>query len=166
MNYITNSQNQTFSTQKYYFHICARTHGDENFSCPIATVWELCIRKMGQAYNSTQVDIIGFVLMNNHYHLIIKANFEMLNEFMCIYKFSFFQNFHYEIIRSNKYLHHAYRYIYQNPIRAKISNRVQDYPYSFISKIKNERSLPFPIIDKFGVLDEYKLFWLNQTLVP
>ena len=156
--------NQTFTKSKYYFHINTRTRDDANFEPPMELAFELCIDKLHQAHLVCEVDINGFVLMNNHYHLIINCTYEELSEFMQLFKLSFLDQFHYDVIRSKKYLYNAYRYIYQNPIRAGLTKRIQDYPYSLIYKLYHLENIPFPVIDKFGIVDEYKLFWMNQSL--
>lgn len=164
LNKNSHSKNQLFSNQKYYFHINSRTKDDSNFEPPMDLAWELCIDKLHLAFKLTRIDINGFVLMNNHYHLIIRATLEELSEFMQVFQMSFLENFHYDVIRSQKYLHHAYRYIYQNPLRANLCKRVQDYPYSLLYKLYHYENIPFPVIDKFGIVDDYKLYWLNQEV--
>ena len=164
LNKNSQTKNQMFRNRKFYFHINTRTKDDTNFEPPMDLAFELCIDKLHQAHQICDVDINGFVLMNNHYHLIINCSFEELSEFMQIFKLSFLDEFHYEVIRSKKYLHNAYRYIYQNPIRAGLSKRVQDYPYSLIYKLYHFERIPFPVIDKFGIVDDYKLYWMNQEI--
>jgi putative transposase len=68
------------------------------------------------------------------------------------------------VIRSKSYLYNCYRYIYQNPLRAKISQRVEDYPFSTIHYI--HRGIPFviPLFDQFGFKDKYMLDWLNVPM--
>lgn len=105
----------------------------------------------------------AFVLMGTHFHLLCRGKplekgwWENQGMELC---FS-------EVIHP-KYALHTYRYIYQNPLRAKLVLRVEDYPYhSLQSKdllhgtlrsVLHERSclLPYHLQNI-----EAELSWLN-----
>jgi putative transposase len=57
------------------------------------------------------------------------------------------------------YYYQVYRYIFQNPVRAKIVSRVEDYPFSTLKE-----NVPFPIHSfipmSFGGLAG-EICWLN-----
>jgi hypothetical protein len=101
--------------------------------------------------------------MNNHYHLLFKAKESNIKLFLDTFSFTYFGDANIEVIRSNRYLRHTYKYIYQNPIRANLVNRVEDYPFSSIHYKSKGMLFDFPICDKFGMADEFKLHWLNET---
>lgn len=144
------------------FHITARTTNDLYFSSPISQVWRECLEKLQAAQTEYGLDIHSFVLMNNHYHLLLKSPNHLLIPFMRKFKLDYFHEFKYELIQSKKYLFHTYRYIYQNPIRAKLVKKVEDYPYSSMFYLKKGKSMTLPLVDKYGFNDEFKMKWLNS----
>lgn len=90
-------------------------------------------------------DIYGYVIMSNHYHLIIKISEAPLSDIMhrINNKFSRTFNIKYKrtghvfenrykgiLVIDDKYLLSLLRYVHQNPVAAKICNRVKDYPWS------------------------------------
>ena len=150
--------------QKLLFHLTSKTPDQTWFKKPISTMWhELCSR-LEVIQNTYDADIISFLLMNNHFHLLIKTS---VNDLHCSIKHlkpQTFQNQKIQHLSSRTYLYHAYRYIYQNPIRANLVKRVEDYPYSSLYDIWRGQKPPFSIIDRFGILDDYKLHLLNQPI--
>lgn len=90
-------------------------------------------------------DILGYVIMDNHYHLIIKMYDDKLEDvmFMINNRMSHFLKFHLnrtghvfesryfcKKVESNGYLLWLLRYVHRNPIRAKIVNNIDDYIWS------------------------------------
>jgi len=155
-----NLENQPL--KKSYYHLSARTPSDEYFKTPMPRAWKECIQSLKLKSQGLDIDINGFVLMNNHYHLILKSNLRDLSKFQKSFTPLGLPAAKYELISNGKYLFHAYRYIYQNPLRAGLTRRIEDYPYSFISCMHKKKRFEFPVIDKFGFNDEYKLYWLNE----
>lgn len=155
-------KNQGLKSQ--FFHITARTKDDKYFKKSIHFVWRDCLKNLSLAYQKHPIDINGFVLMNNHYHLIAYTNQFKLQSFVGEFSPSYLENFKFEAITAKTYLYHAYKYIYQNPLRAQLVKNVEDYPYCLLHHLVQGRCFPFPIIDKFGVNDEFKLAWLNNKI--
>lgn len=92
-----------------------------------------------------QVDIHHAVFMSNHMHLLVTPNENNLGQAMSYFltnlaKFLNFklkrndhifgQRYHPTLIKDSKHFMNAIRYIYQNPIRAKITRKPSDYKYS------------------------------------
>jgi len=148
--------------QRFYFHLSARTKNDYYFKSPISKVWDECLNNFLKNPKKKDVDFIGFVLMSNHYHLLIRAKFDDMKEFMHSFYIPNMNDYNFETIQSNRYLKYSYRYIYQNPIRANLVKNVQDYPYSFIHYLYNQKELKLNICDLYGFNDEYKSLWLNK----
>lgn len=148
--------------KSHIYHINSKTSGGQYFRAPIPQVWKHALKELDVFYKRHKVDIIAFTLMSNHYHLIIKLSSNQLNKFT--HNFHMPQKMipHFEVIRSKKYLNQCYRYIYQNPLRAKLATRIQDYPYSLIAELARGEMLPFPVCDRLGFNDEYKFYYLNQ----
>jgi len=107
-------------------------------------------------------EIGSFVLMSNHFHMIIWTPNENLDEIMNhllrevskkINKSSnrinhvFGGPYKWSLITTQKYLVHAYRYLYQNPIRSKITKKAEEYPYSTLYKLINRETIKFKVFD-------------------
>ncbi|MDD3591732.1 MAG: transposase [Sulfurovum sp.] len=91
------------------------------------------------------ITIHNYCLMNNHYHLLIETENENLSKFMRQINMNYAIYFNKKYKRSGHlwqgrykswymtdeaYLYTLILYIEQNPIKAKIVKRIEDYPYS------------------------------------
>lgn len=105
----------------------------------------------------------AFVLMGNHFHLLCQGlpqNVDWWEQAGMELCFS-------EVIHP-KYALHTYRYIFQNPLRAQLCQRVEDYPYHSLLyenlskklcrsiKLERARVLPYHLQSK-----QAELSWLN-----
>jgi len=123
--------------------------------------------------------LIGYVLMDNHYHLLIQTMDIKLQKIMhqINNKYSKYFNAIYErcghvfqgrykasLIRDERYLIKVLAYIHQNPVKAGICKRVEDYKWSsdkFYRKKLNgfiETRTMIEIIEK-GFSDSKKNYW-------
>ncbi len=170
---------QLIRTHLFPYHITARSNNKDWFELPMEQVWRICLMAMKKAYAKHPVDIISFVLMNNHYHLIVKTPNCDIDLFM--YEFNKNISLHLRfrtervnkmfggrykrcLIQSNRYFANCYRYVYQNPMRAKLVNRCEIYPYSSLYYKAKGIGFAVPLFDKMGFSDEFKLIWLNETI--
>ena len=130
------------------YHIFIRTNNRDWFGLPMELVWQIATTSLVYAHKKVPVELHGFVLMNNHYHMLVTTPNENIDKFMehfnrrlsnCIKKFSGHENhkfanrYKWSIINSQSYLMNIYRYIYQNPVRAGICNKCIDYPFSSLN---------------------------------
>lgn len=89
--------------------------------------------------------LYGYCIMDNHYHLLIKEEKESLSTIMKMINSSYaiyyndryqgvghvFQDrYRSEAINNDTYLLGVTRYIHNNPIKAGIEKRIEDYPWS------------------------------------
>ena len=111
--------------------------------------------------------LFGFVLMDNHVHLIIEANGLInISKIMQAITLSYSQKFRHKynytgyvwqgrfksnIIESNSYILECLIYIHNNPVRAKIVDDAKDYPWSS-HHLYNENTNP---LDKFIQIDKF-----------
>jgi putative transposase len=68
------------------------------------------------------------------------------------------------LIQSQQYLSNCYRYVYQNPVRAGVVRRCEDYKFSTLQSTIGHSIFTIPVHDQFGFKDEYGLYWLNEKL--
>lgn len=142
-------------------------------------VWNICLSALKQANRKHGIELINFVLMNNHYHLMLRTPEENLDRFM--YELNkrisqdirakagkvnqvFGGRYKWCLIQSNRYLANCYRYVYQNPLRAGIARSCEDYPYSTLHYVVHKKEFPVQIYDHFGLKDEYNLKWINEKV--
>lgn len=161
------------------YHVTARANNKEWFTLELPIIWKLAQESLKEAITIHHVEIISFVLMGNHYHMLILTPEGNLDLF--IYEFNkrlalkiqsrsgqinriFGGRYKWCLIESQKYLSNCYKYVYQNPVRAKIVNLCEDYPYSTLRTLYKNESFSVPLHDRFGFKDEFGLNWLNQKI--
>lgn len=142
-------------------------------------VWSISQSAIAQAHKLYPVEVVSFVLMSNHYHLLVRTPQANIDQFMYelnkrlslmireksnIKNHLFGGRYKWSLIKNHQYLANCYRYIYQNPIRAGIVSRVEDYPFSSLYSITKLSDFSVPIHDMFGFKDRYTLNWLNESL--
>ncbi|MBD66205.1 MAG: hypothetical protein CME62_13425 [Halobacteriovoraceae bacterium] len=162
------------------FHISTRTIDSKWFQTSIKDVWSICKRSLVKNSHSSKVDIISFVLMQNHYHLLLKADYKSAKNYVSIFnkqvshelkthnKFTqsvLANDFKLELIKNPTYLANCYRYIYQNPVRANVVKSCENYPYSTLHYLAHNKKFGIPLCDRFGVKDQYALRWINEKLL-
>lgn len=145
---------------EFPYHVTSRTNNKVPFPLPMYHVWDLAKQSLVYARKNVDVEINCFVLMNNHYHLLITTPNENLDKFMMYFNLKlsklisknakvinhkFSNRYKWTIVSDQEYLQNVYRYIYQNPIRANIVEKCIEYPYSslhftnFESRLLNYR---------------------------
>ena len=161
------------------YHVTSRANNQKWFSLPMENVWDICLKCLKEAREKHNVEIISFVLMSNHYHLIVRSHSANLEQFLDEFNKNLVSNmqascdntnhllgsqYKWCLIQSQKYLGNCYRYVYQNPRRAQITERCEYYPYSTLYFIVNFKDFVVPIFDQMGFKDLYNLNWLNEQM--
>lgn len=113
---------------------------------------------LDQAHTAYRAIIHTYVLMSNHYHLILqtpKANLSKIMHFLNASYATYFNikrkragplyqgRYKAILVQQDEYLHHLSRYIHLNPVRINIVKDPKEYPWSsykyFISNQKPPR---------------------------
>lgn len=161
------------------YHVTSRSNNQEWFRLPMSEVWKICMDSLREANDLHKVEVISFVLMNNHYHLLVRTPDSNLDSFM--YEFNkrlalslksssgninhiLGGRYKWCLIQSQKYFMNCYRYIFQNPLRAMICNRCEDYPFSSLHYAVFNKPFVVPLHDSFGFMDPHTLNWINETI--
>ena len=121
------------------------------------------IKNMYKYTQELNINIISYCIMNNHAHLLIKAeDVKELSKYMhrlnTIYGkyyntkynrvgYVFRDRYKTEAIISEKQLYCCIRYIYNNPVKASICKEAKDYPYS------NYRNISINYPDNYKFMD-------------
>lgn len=161
------------------YHITTRSNDKKWFELPIEKVWKISLRALEDAHKKHPVELISYVLMSNHYHMILKTPDANIDKFMREFNTRFAKGikeenaernriwgdrYHWCLIKSTQYFANCYRYVYQNPIRAGLVSRAEDYPYSTLHYVMTNKKFVIPIFDQYGFKDEFGLNWLNEKI--
>lgn len=178
------SKKNLLRSSVYAYHVTARANNQEWFYLPIQDVWEIMCKHLYTASVVCGAKIHSFVLMYNHYHLLISTPDENLDEVMMYFmrETSREINFHAErknhifggrykwsLIQDPRYFSLAYCYIYQNPVRAGICAFADQYTFSSLQWITGKSKSLFPLYYPSNGLGAWipvcpneQISWLDQ----
>lgn len=121
-----------------------------------------------------EVEVLAFVMMKTHCHLLLKSNNKKENYFanelqkkLCAHS-----NVDTEIddnplepITNLSQFLNTYRYIYRNPVEAKICHYCEDYQFSTLHALLGKSELKVNIADPLSIIQNpiKILNWLNNT---
>jgi len=161
-------------SETHPYHVTSRCNNKEFFSIPLMNVWDIMIYHLRQEVEDHKLAIHAFVLMSNHFHLLCHTPKGNLDQIM--HRFLRSTSMHinskrnsinhlwggrykWSLIESQNHYYQVYRYVYQNPVRAGLCKKVEDYPYSTLKT----QTLPLHsfIPMAFGG-NEGELHWLNR----
>ncbi len=140
-------------------------------------IWIMAITSLGRSCFKHPVRTEAFVLMSNHYHLLLYTPNSDLDKFMHsinsmlskeVRQYTgrinrvFGDRYKWCLINSESYYQNVIRYIFQNPIRAEVSKTCESYPYSTLYYQNKKRALPFRLPEHF-VENEY-LKYINAQI--
>lgn len=166
----------------YPYHVTARCLNKEWFNIPLNEVWEIMCRQLCYINWVYKVKIHSFVLMPNHFHLVIStpqsnldivmANFmkecsryinEKTGRINSVYGARHFRS----IIKSDHHYRNVYKYVYRNPVEAGLSSSCQNYPFSSLNFLLGQQHAGFSVsydsVLFFNV--DSALEWLNTKPV-
>ncbi|POB12642.1 transposase [Halobacteriovorax sp. DA5] len=171
----------TIRTKLYPYHVVARSHNKKWFNLPIYVMWEIYNEILKDLCREEGAKVIAFVLMNNHFHLMLWTPRENIDKVMYwLMKRSTHEvqkrtgdinsiyggRYKSSLLTKVQYQYNCYKYILRNPVVAGLSSLVQDYPFSTFHYIYFNKTLSFEIFDEslpnlFGTT--YALeSWLNK----
>lgn len=161
------------------YHVTSRAVNKEDFHVSMDMLWNfLCMRLHFCAF-AFEIEIHAFVLMKNHYHLIVRTPRSNLSQFMCYFNRelskelnrkcgrinqTFGNRYYASMVKDPRYYLTLYRYVYRNPIEAGACNFVQDYKYSSLQQVIGNTKMEIPIFDYPIVEGNWinNLDWLNK----
>jgi len=168
------SRKRLIRTNQYPYHITSRSNNKEWFYIPIEDVWVYFQKHLKWGCSKFNVHIHAFVLMSNHYHMLLETPEANLDQFMRFFNQSlgksiahqadrinriFGAPYKWSLIQKDQYYGNVYRYIYQNPLRAGLVNYFEDYQYSSLYQKKLS-----PLISRQSIRIENPIDyeWLNS----
>jgi putative transposase len=161
-------------SDKHPYHITSRCYNQDIFPLPLEEVWMIMTEVLFETHKKHKLFIHAFVLMGNHFHLLCNTPDANLDEAMRYFlrevsiritrksksaNHLWNGRYKWSLIDNQMYYYQVYRYIFQNPVRAKVVSKVEDYPFSTLKE-----QVPFPIHTHlsmaFGGLAG-EICWLN-----
>lgn len=159
-------------TSTFPYHVTTRCNNKEWFYTNLDDVYGYSLKLLSKLNeNPYNAKIHAFVLMSNHYHLLIETPLENIDKCMQFFnkKLSIYINYKaqrinhvfggryfWSIIKDDYYYACVTRYIYQNPLRSNIVSDVEEYKYSTLQN----RNIGF----KLRPARTYSLKYLNRNL--
>ena len=137
------------------YHITSRSNNREWFYIPINDVWRYALELLDEGRKSFSIQVEAFVLMDNHYHLCIFTPQANIDQFMRFFNKglgskiakqsgrinrTFGAPYKWTLITSERYFSNVLRYVYQNPLRAGLCNKCEEYPFSDLTLKSQEIS--------------------------
>ena len=156
------------------YHVTSRTNNKEFFPIPLKEVWEIMVEGLALEIKENGLCVHSFVLMGNHFHLLChtpRANLDQIMQRLLrvtsvkvnvksrSINHLWGGRYKWSLIDSQSHYFQVYRYILQNPLRARICQRVEAYPYSTLQQTKLPLHSFIPM--SFGGA-EGELLWLNE----
>ena len=139
-------------TNQFPYHVTLRSNNRDWFELPLNEIWDICKSGLAHAYKIYPADVEAFVLMANHYHLLIWTPNSDLDKFMYELNSYISKIIRFRTKRINRifvdqesYYQQVLRYIYQNPIKAELVEQCELYPYSSLYYMANEQDFGIPI---------------------
>lgn len=170
-----------FVTHQFPYHVTARSNNKEWFYLPLPICWRIFCSVLSANSAKYGTFVHAFVLMSNHFHLILTTPKVDLGETMR----HILTEVSKKIQRKAKRINHVFgarykwsvldnpysvgyvqKYVLRNPVRAGICSYVQQYPFSSITK-NFPRAYP-PLMESIESIWKYvprnleaRLKWLN-----
>ena len=161
------------------YHVTARAANQAWFPLPMPVVWEIFSDYLYLIRLTYNVEIISFVLMNNHYHMLIRTPDANLPQAMNYLQRETSRqiNFHAKrinqvwggrysasLVLTNKQYANVYKYVYRNPVDAGITTHAEIYRYSTLNGLFGLSRLSIPLIHDRLLFEDptTRLQWLNS----
>jgi putative transposase len=178
------SRAKVIYTDEHPYHITARSINQEWFDVPMDYCFGVFINVMQESIKRHDIRLHAFVLMSNHFHMIVSTPQKNIGNFLCFFMTATSKAIakkserinhiyggrnHKSLIMTSEYYAHCLKYIFRNPLKANICTKVEDYKWSTASNINNKmQNLITPIIsghDEYIPIETNKaLEWYNETI--
>ena len=167
------------------YHVTARVNNRERFPLPLAKMWEIFELECSVMIRVYEAEIQSFVMMPNHFHMIVTTPTRdlgvVMNPFMSsVTKTAnllagrtghlFGGPYRWSLINGTRYFGHAYKYVYRNPVRAGLCEQVEEFPFSTLHGLIGSSPLQIPLFFTRAALElglpaieaSNQLGWLNR----
>ncbi len=132
-------------TDQFPYHVMSRTTRKAFFELPMSKVYEIISIWINLTSYIYGTKTHHFMLMNNHFHWILTTPNRNIDLAMCFMLSNVAKHvndelgqngqlwggrYRYSILKSESAYYTVAKYVYRNPVRAGIANKVEHYPFS------------------------------------
>lgn len=174
-------------TDLYPYHITNRLNNRQFFNIDMNLCWDVFAKYLTYANYLYGLQTHAFVLMSNHYHLIASTPDKNIGDAVKYFQREiskelnfksgrinhlFGGRYHWSVITNEKFYSLALKYVYRNPCKAFVTYKVEEYPYSSLTRqlgVYNDLPMnlkifkPEVIDSQLGcTLNENVLEWMNE----
>lgn len=165
-------------TADFPYHITNRSNNKEFFYVNINDLWSIFIDCMSEAQSQFQCRFHAFVLMSNHYHLLLSTplcNVDKVLQYVqrevarkankktCRINHFFGGAYKWSVINYEACYWNTLKYIFRNPVRAGLCSEVKSYPFSSLNF--NSTKFNWLVQDHFNnqkIPIDLDVDWLNE----
>ncbi len=148
------------------YHVTVRTNNRE-FQFQGKRFFRLLAQVLYEAAKKYQVQVNHVVLMSNHPHLILRTTEPNLHRFMQYVNGQVARRFnratgrtghlwgaryHATILETDEYYESCVRYVYRNPIRAKMVEKASEYEHSTFNFVAFGKRVEVSVVDDHLIL--------------
>lgn len=159
-------------------HVTARTNNRIQFPIDLDEVWKITSDYLYILKYGFNLEILAFVLMPNHFHLLVRDPQLQLSTAMLYFMRETSKEinrsagtinriwgttFYSSVITDLPYYYNAYKYIYRNPIKSGLCSDVVSYKYSTLRGLLGWERCTIPLSEDSTLFDspEQTIRWLN-----
>lgn len=136
-------------TNLHPYHITARSNNRDWFDVPMSYCWGVYTNIFSEGLKKYEVNLHAFVLMNNHFHLLMSTPNKNISEFLKFFMTKTSKAIslkskrinhiyggrnHKCLVTTPEYYAYCMKYIYQNPLKVNLCKKVEDYHWSTITR--------------------------------
>ena len=147
-------------TSDFPYHVYNRYNNKAPSTVSPNVVWRVYAKYLYAIYCIYNVRIHAFVMMGNHYHLIVSTPDKNIDQAMQYFhtficralnqasqsiNHQFGGRYRWSVIHNLSYVRNVLRYVYLNPVKAGLCERAEQYPWSSLSRLLGDGRLSFPV---------------------
>jgi putative transposase len=140
---------------EFPYHVYNRALDKEFFGIPMPDLWYAFQSVLNQCMLDYGVKVQAFVLMSNHFHLLVTTPNENLSLFMQIFQskvakfisrklgkksYRFEARYKWSMVTNPQRYTMVFSYVYLNPVRANICQQSADYRYSTLYSLARSQN--------------------------
>ena len=161
-------------------HITARTNHRLAFPIPLDEAWSIFSDHLFLLRALFKVRILSFVMMPNHFHIIVRDPHGEISNAMAYFMretskeigrkahkpgLLWGSRYHSSVIANPIYFFNAYKYVYRNPVRARIVDSPFAYRYSTLHALVGLAHTIIPIEPDETLFENFEstLAWLERS---
>lgn len=164
------------------YQVTARSNNRDWFDLPMEACWRVFATTLSKTSDRYDLRLHAFLLMSNHFHLLISTpnanlgsamRYLMTESSRRIARASgrinhvYGGRYKWSLLTRESDVAYAYKYLIRNPVRARMTDRVEQYPFSTFTRLLVEKECELPVCERIDwsflrCSLEQRIEWLNQ----